>query len=134
MKVTKYPVVFITMSPSAEDRKKIMSEYMAETGTDNSYEYNDVYERIYRKYVYKETLNNVTLHEAQVYAEPLRIKNPDLNVNVTVEGGSSFICNTTLNDQMQMFFEYETYTDEGKRLQEIARKKAASENRRASYE
>jgi hypothetical protein len=132
LKKTVYPEICVFLSPSKEDYQKISAEFKAATGSDNPYDNKDLHDEIYRKYMRKDVLNNCTLYDAQVYAEPIRIQHPDRNVSITAN--KAYIGNTTWEDQMQMFFEYEVYTPEGKKLQEEARIRAKAENRVASFE
>ena len=105
--------VTITLSPAASNYSKINAEYLEMTGTDNIFEHRDLYNSIEEKYRQTWVLNDITFTEAQAFAEPIRIANPDQHVSLYNYDTNSFIGNTTWNDQVKMFWEYPVYTEEG---------------------
>ena len=108
--------VKVVLSPSKSDYSKIDSEYLEMTGTDNIFEHRDLYNTIRKKYQKTWVLDNFTFTEAQVFAEPIRISNPDQCVSLYNYDTNSFIGNTSWNDQIEMFWEYPVYTEEGARI------------------
>lgn len=100
------------MSPSRTEAQTARAEYEALTGTDNTYEHREIWDRIYEAYSKTWVYENMSLKQVQAIAEPLRIANPDQCVSIHTDD-KCFIGNTTWNDQMKMFWEYETYTPEG---------------------
>lgn len=111
---TKQPVINATMSPSAQACAEIREEFKAATGSDNYYDNRDLWEHMYDKACVKFTFTDMSLKEAQAILEHNRIANPDQNVSLSA--GKSYIGNVTWNDQMKMFWEYETYTEQGAKL------------------
>jgi hypothetical protein len=107
--------VTISLSPSAADYKLAIAEYQALTGTENTYEQRDLFDSIVVKYYVKRVHTNISMRRAQEIAEPIRIAHPEQCVSLYA-GTTSFVGNTTWNDQMSMFWEYETYTPEGATL------------------
>lgn len=129
----KRSVITVTLSPSAEVMKKVYDEYERITGTDNTYEHREVYEALYKEARTEFTLNNRSFAEAEVFAESIRIDNPDQNVNIS-DGEGNFVCHVTWNDQMKMFFEYPTYTQRGLALAMKRQAEAAEQGVVASWE
>lgn len=117
----KFSRVQISVSPSQAEYDAINREYLETTGSDNYYDFPEKHDEIRKRYNRIVVLNNVSLTEAQAFAEPIRIANPDQCVNISTEG-NSFIGNTSWNDQLEMFFEYPTYTEIGKQI--MAKRKA----------
>jgi isocitrate lyase len=117
----KHSEVKITVSPSSIERKLIRDEYQSKTGSDNFIRKNrEVYDEIYNRFLKEISLEDVSLNEAQAFAESIRIAYPDQCISLAYGKlpNSGFIGNTTWNDQLRMFFEYETYTPIGKRIME----------------
>lgn len=99
--------VLIKLSPSEAKVREIMSK----VDPKSDYElWRSMIDAAYTVYPYK----NISLLEAQKIAEPIRIANP--SQHVSIYAGKSFIGNTTWNDQMKMFWEYPTFTEEGAKL------------------
>lgn len=116
---TKQPVINATMSPAPGVCAKLRDEFKALTGTDNTYgneAHEELWETMYKNACIKFTFTDMSLHEAQAILEHNRIANPDQNVSLSA--GKSYIGNVTWNDQMKMFWEYETYTEQGAKLAE----------------
>ena len=123
----------ITLSPSTADYQAARAEYEALTGTDNTYTHADIWERIINTYDKKWVYNNMSLNDAQTIAEPIRIACPDQCVSIHTDD-KCFIGNTTWNDQMEMFFEYETYTEQGAALAKARQEEAARLGIKAAWE
>jgi hypothetical protein len=79
------------------------------------------------------TLTCVTLEEAEIWAEPIRISHPDQCVTISY-GEGSFIGYTSWTDQMEMFWEYPVYTEIGLLAQTWRRRIAKDKELIASYE
>ena len=109
------PEITVHISPDANGIKAAAQEYFELTGTDNPFEHRELNEEIYRKHKTTLTLRDISLHEAQAFAEPIRIAHPDQCVSLSTPDGS-WIGNTSWKDQMEMFFGYEVYTPYGERL------------------
>ena len=124
--------VIIQLSPTTEQYQLALAEYEALTGTDNPYEHRTIYNDIVRTYWTEWVHNGISLKQAQAIAEPIRIAHPDQNVNICA--GKSFIGNTSWNDQLKMFFEYETYTEEGAAIMFARQKEAAQLGIKAAWE
>jgi type IV secretory pathway component VirB8 len=129
----KQSEVKITVSPSSIEHKMIMAEYQAQTGSDNYYDNREVYDEIYNRFRKEIILENVSLNEAQAFAEPIRIANPDQCVSLYTSK-NSFIGNTTWNDQLQWFIEYPTYTEVGKHIMAKRKAEANAQGVMASWE
>ena len=111
----KFPKITVCLNPSMLTYAEIRREYLARTGTENTYEHGDVWRELVKRRSVTLELEDVSFHEAQAFAEPLRIAHPDQHVNI-YDGKDSFIGNTTWNDQMKMFWEYEVFTEYGNHL------------------
>lgn len=123
--------VKIVLSPSEEALKTLREEYQKLVGE----EYDaDLWRKMYAEASTVTVYKNITLNDAQKIAEPIRIQHPDQHVNIIADEGRSWIGNVTWNDQMQMFFEYQTYTEEGKKLAEARQKEAKELGIIASWE
>lgn len=120
----KQKEVKISISPSDLEYSVINKEYIQATGTDNYYDHPEKWEEIRNKFRKEIVLHNISLRDAQAFAEPIRIANPNQCVSLYADG-NSFIGNTTWNDQLEMFFEYETYTSIGSEI--MAKRKAEAE-------
>ena len=129
----KKNITIISLNPSYSEATQIRSEYLKITNTDDTWEFNDLWRDLYKVACTESTHEGITLDEAQALAEPIRIAHPDQNVNIYNSKGD-FIGNTTWNDQMKMFWEYPTYTEEGKRLREERMAEAAVKGLIASWE
>ena len=125
--------VKITISPSALEYAEIIKEYTLLTGSTNYYDNPDLYEQISNSIRKEILLENVSLNEAQAFVEPIRIAFPDQCVSLHA-GENSFVGNTTWNDQLKMFFEYETFTNIGKTIMENRKIEANAQGIQASWE
>jgi len=132
----KHSEVKITVSPSSAEHKLIMAEYQAQTGSDDYYDNREAYDEIYNRFIKEIILEDVTLNESEAFAEPIRIANPDQCVSLYYGKfpNNGFIGNTSWNDQLQMFFEYPTYTPIGKRIMENRKAEANAQGVFASWE
>ena len=125
--------VKITISPSALEYAEIIKEYTLLTGSTNYYDNPDLYDQISNSIRKEIILENVSLNEAQAFVEPIRIAFPDQCVSLHA-GENSFVGNTTWNDQLKMFFEYETFTNIGKTIMENRKIEANAQGIQASWE
>jgi len=129
----KQSEVRITISPSPLEYAAIMKEYSLLTGSTNYYDNPDLYNEISNRTRKEIILENVSLNEAQAFAEPIRIAFPDQCVSIHA-GENSFIGNTSWNDQLKMFFEYPTFTEIGKTIMENRKAEANAMGIQASWE
>jgi hypothetical protein len=129
----KQSEVKIAISPSALECQFINAEYERLTGSINYYDHPEKHDEIYKRFRKEITLQDVTLAEAQAFAEPIRIANPDQCVSLST-GKNSYIGNTTWNDQLKMFFEYPTYTEFGKQIMDKRKAEANAQGVKASWE
>jgi hypothetical protein len=129
----KQSEVRITISPSPLEYSAIMKEYSLLTGSTNYYDNPDLYNEISNRIRKEIILENVSLNEAQAFAEPIRIAFPDQGVSLHA-GENSFIGNTSWNDQLKMFFEYPTFTEIGKTIMENRKAEANAMGIQASWE
>jgi hypothetical protein len=123
----------VTLSLSTAAAQQARAEYEALTGTDNTYEHSDIWDKIYRSYSQKFEYANMSLNQIQTLVEPLRIAHPDQCVSISTDD-KCFIGNTTWNDQMKMFWEYETYTPQGAALAAARKTEAEAAGLRAAWE
>jgi hypothetical protein len=123
----------ITLYPSTEQYQAARAEYEALTGTDNTYDHLDIWERIVKAYNKTWEYSNMSLHTGQEIAENIRIAHPDQCVNLHTDD-KCFIGNTTWNDQMKMFWEYETYSIVGTVLAKKRKAEAEAAGLIASWE
>lgn len=129
----KQSEVKITISPSALEYAEIIKEYTLLTGSTNYYDNPDLYDQISNSIRKEIILENVSLNEAQAFVEPIRIAFPDQCVSLHA-GENSFVGNTTWNDQLKMFFEYETFTEIGKSIMAKRKEEANAMGIEASWE
>jgi hypothetical protein len=125
--------VRISISLSSLEVELVNKEFKSLIGSDNYYDNPDLHDSISKKLRKEIILKNVSLHEAQAFAEPIRIAYPDQCVSLYT-GKNSFIGNTTWNDQLKMFFEYPTFTEIGKSIMEIRKAEANAQGIQASWE
>jgi hypothetical protein len=111
----KLSEVKIVLSPSAGEYKVIRDRYEEVYGTTDTYAHPEAWERISNQYKKTVVLANVSMKEAEAFAEPIRIMCPDQHVNLYGSDGS-LIGNVTWNDQLKMFWGYPTYTEIGKAI------------------
>ena len=123
----------VTMSPSTPEAQAARAEYEALTGTDNTYTHSDIWDRIYSSYSKTWVYYSMSLKQVQAIAEPLRIANPDQCVSIHTDD-KCFIGNTTWNDQMKMFWEYETYTPEGAAIAKARKEVCDAEGKIAAWD
>jgi hypothetical protein len=132
-KHVKIDKVTVKLYPSQREYEKIRSAYNEVHGNDNTLEDDDLWNSLVRKYTSEMNLHDVTLEEAEIFAEPIRISHPDQCVTISY-GENSFIGYTSWTDQMEMFWEYPVYTEGGK-VAKTWRKRIAEEKEYiASYE
>lgn len=122
---TKQKTVTVILSLSSKDYEKIRSMF-------DCYEEQKAFEAEVKKCRKVWTLTDVSLHEAQTFAEPLRMAHPDQCVSLVA--GDSYIGNTSWTDQMEMFWEYPVYTEGGRLIQTMRKRVASEKNLVASYE
>lgn len=126
--------VRISLSPSQEQYVQIRAEYLKKTGSDNYYDFPEIFDQMVKDVRQEWTLENVTFNQAQAFAEPIRITNPDQCVTLYNDKNGSFIGNTTWNDQIKMFWEYPVYTEQGAEIMLMRQTEAADQNLVASWE
>jgi hypothetical protein len=126
--------VRISLSPSQEQYAQIRAEYLVKTGSDNYYDFPDIFDQMVKDVRQEWTLENVTFTQAQAFAEPIRIANPDQCVTLYNDKNGSFIGNTTWNDQIKMFWEYPVYTEQGAEIMLMRQTEAADQGLIASWE
>ena len=124
--------VRISISLSNLERKAV-EELMSFTGSGSYYDNPEYYKEVENRFKKEIILKNVSFHEAQTFAEPIRIANPDQCVSIYA-GDNSFIGNTSWNDQLKMFFEYPTFTEIGKSIMEARQAEANAQGIQASWE
>jgi hypothetical protein len=129
----KHPELFISLSPNDHVMNQIREEFEKITGHDNIYEDRDLWDKLYRNGCVTTRHENISFEEAEVIAEPIRIDNPNQNINVTDKKGS-FIGHVTWKDQMAFFFEYPTYTQRGLALARLRQAEAVEQGVIASWE
>lgn len=126
--------VRISLSPSQEQYVQIRAEYLKKTGSDNYYDFPDIFDQMVEDVRQEWTLENVTFNQAQAFAEPIRIANPDQCVSLYNDKTGSFIGNTTWNDQIKMFWEYPVYTEQGAEIMLMRQTEAADQGLIAAWE
>jgi hypothetical protein len=126
--------VRISLSPSQSEYAQIRAEYFARTGSDNYYDDPDFFDGLVKMHRKEWTLENVTFNQAQAFAEPIRIANPDQCVSLYNDETGSFIGNTSWNDQIEMFWEYPVYTELGAEIMLMRQAEAADQGLIASWE
>jgi hypothetical protein len=126
--------VRISLSPSQEQYAQIRAEYLVKTGSDNYYDFPDIFDQMVKDVRQEWTLENVTFNAAQAFAEPIRIANPDQCVTLYNDKTGSFIGNTTWNDQIKMFWEYPVYTELGAEIMLMRQTEAADQGLIAAWE
>ena len=94
----------------------------------------ELWESLVKSYRTTWELNDITFKQAQAFAEPIRIAHPDQCVSLYNEETRSFIGNTSWNDQLEMFWEYPTYTKEGSEIMSVRQTSAKEEGLIASWE
>lgn len=117
----------VILSPSREQYFQIRAEFKAQTGSTNIYDNYGLWESLEQSCRTVWIFNDITFNQAQAFAEPIRIANPDQCVSLYNEENGSYIGNTSWNDQIRMFWEYPVYTEEGASIMST-RKNIAQEN------
>jgi len=107
--------VKIVLSPSRKEYEAARYRYSEITGTDDTYENPNIWNSLVEDRTTTLVLENVSIEEAEVVAEPIRMMFPDQNVNI-ISANGDFVGNVTWNDQLKMFWEYPTYTEIGKSI------------------
>jgi len=113
---TREEKIILSIGLDEYRRREVEDEYLDRSGSDNPYHDYDLYRKIEAAHRTEIVLRGMTWHEAQVFAEPIRIAHPDQNITLYNPDYSSFIGNTTWNDQMKMFFGYPVFTPYGEKL------------------
>jgi len=107
--------VKIVLSPSRKEYEAARYRYSEITGTDDTYENPNIWNSLVEDRTTTLVLENVSIEEAEVVAEPIRMMFPDQNVNI-ISANGDFVGNVTWNDQLKMFWGYPTYTEIGKSI------------------
>jgi hypothetical protein len=107
--------VKIVLSPSSAQYQDARYRYSEITGTDDTYENPNIWNSLVEDRTTTLVLENVSIEEAEVVAEPIRMMFPDQNVNI-ISANGDFVGNVTWNDQLKMFWGYPTYTEIGKSI------------------
>ena len=129
---TEMPVINAIMSPAPGVCAKLIQEFKAATGTDNTYANEELWETMYKNACVHYEFNDMSLKQAQAILEHKRIANPDQNISLYA--GKSYIGNVTWNDQMKMFWEYETYTEQGAKIAAARKAECDALGKIASWE
>ena len=124
--------VIILISLSTLEHAEVSKEFKYLTGSDNPYENIDQWNIIKSRHQRKIELENVSLLEAEKFAEPIRIVNPDECISII--SGDGYIGNVSWNDQVRIFFEYPTYTKIGKSIIDKRKEEAKRLGIQASFE
>jgi hypothetical protein len=130
---TKQEEIKAIFSPSSEVAKIVRAEIASQTGSDNYYDNPEMFDTALEAASTQFKFKNKSFNEVQTLMEPLRIANPDSGCSLYTLNGD-FIGNVTWNDQMSMFWEYETYSDLGKKLASLRKQEAEQEGLIASWE
>ena len=122
----KQTTLIATLSVPQQEAAKIVSSVIAKNGgnawdEDNAKEIDILYTRAQKTM----TFNDMSFNEVQAMIEHIRIANPNEGMSIHNLDRSSFIGNVTWSDQMEMFWEYPTFTPEGK---EIAERRQAEQD------
>ncbi len=129
----KRPFLEIILSPSDEVMKSIREQYEFIAMTDDTYEDQDLWDKLYKAGCTITRHENITMNEIQMIAEPIRIDNPEQNVSITDHNGN-YIGHTTWNDQIKYFFEYPVYTQRGLAIVTARQMEAIEQGVVASWE
>jgi len=121
----KQKMVTVKLYPSKREYEKINYNF-------DPYDNKDAYEAEVKNCTMTWNLPDISLREAQVFAEPIRISHPDQCVSLYA--GDSFVGNTSWADQMEMFWEYPVYTEAGKDARMMRRRITEEKGLIASYE
>ena len=77
---------------------------------------------------------DISFNEVETIIEPLRIANPEMGCGIRTPEGNSWVGLVTWADQMEMFWEYPTYTPEGARLASLRKAEQDAKGVMASWE
>lgn len=122
----------VFISASKEEMSVIKDQYETITGTTDPFADRTLFDKLHSNVTHRFNLNDMTLDEANEKVELLRILMPDRNISLYSDDGD-FIGHTTWNDQMEMFFEYKTYTPLGSMIAKARQIVAKEQGILASY-
>jgi len=125
--------VKIVLSPSLAQYQDARHRYSEITSTDDTYENPNIWDSLIEARTSTLVLENVSIREAEAVAESIRIMFPDQHVNI-YGNDNSFIGNVTWNDQLKMFWGYQTYTEIGKAIMEKRKAEQDALGIQASWE
>ena len=111
----KQPKLIVNLGVPQPIAAKIVADIIAKNGGDsfsNRDEIDERYKEVQRTLVF----TDLSFLEVQAEIEHIRIANPDEGTSIHTEDNNSFIGNTTWSDQMEMFWEYPTYTPQGAKI------------------
>lgn len=131
----KQKTLIATLSVPQPEAAKIVASVIAKNGgnawdEDNSKEIDVLYEQAQKTM----TFTDMSFNEVQVMIEHIRIANPNEGMSIHNLDRSSFIGNVTWADQMEMFWEYETFTPEGAKLAAQRKAEQDAKGELASWE
>jgi len=130
---SKVSEVKIVLSPSPAQYQDARHRYSEITSTDDTYENPNIWDSLIEVRTATLVLENISIREAEVVAESIRIMFPDQHVNL-YGSDNSFIGNVTWNDQLKMFWGYPTYTEIGKSIMAKRTEEQAALGIQASWE
>lgn len=125
--------VSIYLTPGPNEYAIINAEYLKLTGTDNRWEHSEIYTQLVKQHTEFLNYTNMSLEQADIIAEPIRIAYPNRNLSIATSD-TSFIGHVTWDDQMEMFFEYPTYTNYGSSLAKQRQEEAKKLGIKATWE
>ena len=125
--------VKIVLSPSRKEYEDARFRYEEITGTNDTYENPNIWNSLVEDRTTTLVLENVSIEEAEVVAEPIRMMFPEQNVNI-ISANGDFVGNVTWNDQLKMFWGYPTYTEIGKALMAKRTEEQAEKGIQPSWE
>ena len=105
-------MIILSISPSELQFIAIYAEYEALTGSDNQYEFPETFEEIYAKHAVSIPLPNMTMVEARVFAEPIRIALKDQCITLT-SPDRHIVSYTSWAEQLEFDYQYPTHTKVG---------------------
>ena len=125
--------VKIVLSPSRKEYEDARFRYEEITGTNDTYENPNIWNSLVEDRTTTLVLENVSIEEAEVVAEPIRMMFPEQNVNI-ISANGDFVGNVTWNDQLKMFWGYPTYTEIGKAVMAKRTEEQAEKGIQPSWE
>ena len=125
--------VKIVLSPSSAQYQDARFRYSEITGTNDTYENPNIWNSLVEDRTTTLVLENVSIEEAEVVAEPIRMMFPEQNVNI-ISANGDFVGNVTWNDQLKMFWGYPTYTEIGKAIMAKRTEEQAEKGIQPSWE